>query len=254
MELVDKDKLDILNEIKESNASELTRMRAEWDTLQNRVQELEGKLDVSRTIVREVCSERNALRAARDSREEELRDEDQQTLHEMKKLLEELTARMNGTSEAPELSPLDLLRQFAETTEKSADNLAKRAEVSLHIFPPNYLHNIIALALPFALYIPFSFSSFPCAFISPHESRNNIEELNLKGRLLSIALPKQRVDPFLGQEQQHHKALAPIFFFADICHYRLYRSLPPVHVCFDPTVFYRGHFASLCPERSGILC
>ncbi|EEP78361.1 predicted protein [Uncinocarpus reesii 1704] len=129
LSLVDKDKLDILNGIKESTASELIKMRTEWDTLQNRIRELEGKLDVSRTIVREVCSERNALRAARDRREEELRDEDQETLHEMKKLLQELTARMNGTSDEPELSPLELLKQFADTTENSADKLAKRAEV-----------------------------------------------------------------------------------------------------------------------------
>ncbi|WEW61823.1 hypothetical protein PRK78_007319 [Emydomyces testavorans] len=131
LRLIDMDKLDILNEIKESNTSELSKMRAEWDTLQYKIRELEGKLDVSRTIVREVCSERNALRAVRDRREEELRDEDQETLYEMKKMLEELTARMNGTLDGPELSPLDLLKQFAETTEKGAENLAKRVENGL---------------------------------------------------------------------------------------------------------------------------
>ncbi|EER29096.1 hypothetical protein CPC735_038020 [Coccidioides posadasii C735 delta SOWgp] len=134
--LVDKDKLDILNEIKESNASEIAKMRADWDTLQNRVRELEGKLDVSRTIVREVCSERNALRAARDEREEELRGEDQVTLYEMKKLLEELASRINGTSDKPESSPLELLKEFADTTEKSAENLTKRVE---HIKEQNVL-------------------------------------------------------------------------------------------------------------------
>ncbi|KAI1923009.1 hypothetical protein LOZ52_001163 [Ophidiomyces ophidiicola] len=128
LELVDKDKVDILNEIKQYNGSELAKMRADWDTLQNRIRELEGKLDVSRTIVREVCSERNALREIRDRREQEVREEDRETLQEMKRLLEELTARMDGTLKTPELSPLQLLKRFADTTEKSADSLAKRSE------------------------------------------------------------------------------------------------------------------------------
>lgn len=125
MGLVDKDKIDILTELKESNASELTKMRDDWDSLQHRVRELEGKLDVSKTLVRGIVSERDALRSSFEERQLMLQGEDEHTLAEMRRLLEEITA--DGAT----LSPAQLLSRFAEATEKSAENFAKRAEVSL---------------------------------------------------------------------------------------------------------------------------
>ena len=124
MGLVDKDKVDILTELKESNASELTKMRDDWDSLQHRVRELEGKLDVSKTLVRGIVSERDALRTSFEERQLMLQGEDEHTLAEMRRLLEEITA--DGAT----LSPAQLLNRFAEATEKSAENFAKRAEVS----------------------------------------------------------------------------------------------------------------------------
>ncbi|KAL1955619.1 hypothetical protein VTO42DRAFT_8352 [Malbranchea cinnamomea] len=128
--LVDKDKLEILNELKASSASELMKMRDDWDSLQQRVRELEGKLDVSKTLVRGIASERDALRSSFEKRQTKLQNEDQTTLAEMKRLLEEITA--DGAT----LSPAQLLSRFTEATERSAENFAKRAE---HITKQNEL-------------------------------------------------------------------------------------------------------------------
>ncbi|KMU80093.1 hypothetical protein CISG_08435 [Coccidioides immitis RMSCC 3703] len=132
--LVDKDKLDILNEIKESNASEIAKMRADWDTLQNRVRELEGKLDVSRTIVKRGLQRENALRAARDEREENSGAKTV-TLYEMKNSSRSYISNQRhfriSQSHRRRTS-----ERFADPTEKNAETLTKRVE---HIKEQNVL-------------------------------------------------------------------------------------------------------------------
>lgn len=100
------------------------KMRNDWDSLQYRVRELEGKLDVSKTLVQGIVSERNLLRTSFEDRQMMLQGEDQTTLADMQRLLEEITA--DGAT----LSPAQILNRFAEATERSAESFAKRAEVS----------------------------------------------------------------------------------------------------------------------------
>ena len=125
--LVSKDKLDIVNEIKESNSAELAKVRGEWDDLQNKVRYLEAEVDVNMALVREVTSERDTLRAKLSG---EAQTKDPETSAEMQKLLDEFNARADDTSETPEKSGNELLKQFAELTERSAEKLSKREEVS----------------------------------------------------------------------------------------------------------------------------
>lgn len=108
-------------------------MRDDVHSLKAKIQDLETKLSTSQSSVMEVSTERDSLRDMITKKEQEMQGEDQATMDEMKKLLEEVTARVNSSnSDGPQLSGTDLLRQFAETTERSAENLAKRAEVSPH--------------------------------------------------------------------------------------------------------------------------
>jgi protein HOOK3 len=132
--LVSKEKLDIVNEIKESNSAELGKVRAQWDDLQNRLRYLEAELDVNMVLVREITSERDAL-LLKLSGEAPARDPE--TSAEMQKLLDEFNARAQDTSDAPEKSGNELLKQFAELTERSAEKLAKREEVSRLLSVPS---------------------------------------------------------------------------------------------------------------------
>ncbi|KAK2801092.1 hypothetical protein FQN50_007901 [Emmonsiellopsis sp. PD_5] len=134
--MIGKEKLDAINAADDSSPPEVLKMRDSLQSLQSKIQNLETKLAASQSFVKEVSTERDTLRDEINKKEQQMQGEDQARLSEMKKLLEEVTARFNSTSEGPELSATDLLKQFAETTERGAENLAKRAE---HINQQNEL-------------------------------------------------------------------------------------------------------------------
>lgn len=134
VDLVGKEKADILREIKESNSAELTKVRDEWDSLTQRIHHLEAEVDASQTLAREVCAERDELRGMLDSKQAEFRAEDEESLNEMQALLAEFSALTNGdAANSTQKSSTELLKQFAELTEKNAERLAKRAEVSSEV-------------------------------------------------------------------------------------------------------------------------
>ncbi|KKZ59179.1 hypothetical protein EMCG_05426 [[Emmonsia] crescens] len=128
--LISKEKLDMIEAANDSSSPDVLKMRDDVHSLKAKIQDLETKLSTSQSSVMEVSTERDSLRDMITKKEQEMQGEDQATMDEMKKLLEEVTARVNSSnSDGPQLSGTDLLRQFAETTERSAENLAKRAEI-----------------------------------------------------------------------------------------------------------------------------
>jgi hypothetical protein len=77
-----------------------------------------------------------------EKQQTDMQSEDQSSVDEMKALLEEFTTRAGSTSDAQEKSATDLLKQFAETTERSAEKLAKRAEVSKNLLINDFVEFI----------------------------------------------------------------------------------------------------------------
>ncbi|KAL5362940.1 hypothetical protein BJX96DRAFT_154903 [Aspergillus floccosus] len=136
VDLAGKEKVDMINEIKEKDSAELTKMREEWDESQQKIYNLQAEIDSSLSLVRETCAERDELRGMLDDRQDtiaESRVEDQETMEEMKKLLAEIAAQDSGdASEASQKSGVELTKQVMELIEKNLERLAKRAE---------YIHN-----------------------------------------------------------------------------------------------------------------
>lgn len=129
--LVTKEKQDIVREIKESNSAELEKLRAEWDALQDKVRYLEAEHDVKLALLREVTTERDTLLEKSSTGSE---GRDPASTDEVHRLLEEFNARADDTSGAPENTGNDLVRRLADMTEKSAEELTRRKEVSKHLF------------------------------------------------------------------------------------------------------------------------
>ncbi|KLJ07739.1 hypothetical protein EMPG_16788 [Blastomyces silverae] len=128
--LIGKEKLDMVEAANDSSSPEVIKMRDEVHALQNKIQDLETKLATSQSFVQEASTERDSLRDRITKKVQEMQGEDQATMDEMKKLLDEVTARFNSNNtDGPQLSGTDLLRQFSDTMERSAENLAKRAEI-----------------------------------------------------------------------------------------------------------------------------
>jgi protein HOOK3 len=127
----------MINEIKEKDSTELTKMREEWDESQQKIYNLQAEIDSSLALVRETCAERDELRGMLDNRQDtiaESRVEDQETMEEMKRLLAEIAAQDSGdASEASQKSGVELTKQVMELIEKNLERLAKRAEVSCHV-------------------------------------------------------------------------------------------------------------------------
>ncbi|KAL1985551.1 hypothetical protein VTN96DRAFT_7771 [Rasamsonia emersonii] len=135
--LVNKEKLDMLNEVKESNSSEIAKLRGDWDALTSKIHHLEAEVDASQALVREVCAERDELRSILENKQTEIHAEDQDLIKEMQALLAEFAALSNAENpDALEKSGTELLKRFAEVTEKSVEKLTKRAE---HIDQQNEL-------------------------------------------------------------------------------------------------------------------
>lgn len=119
----------MVNEVKESNSAELNKVRGDWDALTQKIHHLEAEVDASQALAREVCAERDELREVLEKKRTEIHAEDQDLINEIQTLLNEFAARANNP-DLDDKSSFELLKQFAETSEKSADRLAKRAEVS----------------------------------------------------------------------------------------------------------------------------
>ncbi|PCH07650.1 HOOK [Penicillium occitanis (nom. inval.)] len=129
LQLVSKEKLDMIAEVKDSNSSEITKVREDWDELTRKIHHLEAEIDASQALVRDMVVERNELRACLDEKQAAMRAEDEDFMKEIETLLAEFAARAkNENPDAPQKSGLELLKHFAEVTEKSAETLAKRAE------------------------------------------------------------------------------------------------------------------------------
>lgn len=120
----------MIAEVKDANSSEVSKVREEWDEITRRVHHLEAEVDVSQALVRDMCVERDELRTMLEAKQTEIRAEDEEFIKEIESLLAEFAARAKTEDpEAPEKSGIELLKHFAEVTEKSAETLSKRAEV-----------------------------------------------------------------------------------------------------------------------------
>ncbi|KAJ9358544.1 putative microtubule binding protein HOOK3 [Paecilomyces variotii] len=130
--LVNKEKLDMLNGVKEANSAEVSKVRAEWDALTHKVHHLEAEVDASQTLTREVCTERDELRSAFDQKRAEIRAEDQDLINEMQALLARFAARAENPEQS-EKSDNELLEQFSKVTKKAVDRLVNGAEHLDHL-------------------------------------------------------------------------------------------------------------------------
>ncbi|EER37261.1 M protein repeat protein [Histoplasma capsulatum H143] len=127
---VSKEKLDMVDAANDSSPPDVLKIRDDVHALRSKIQDLETKLTASQSLVQNVTAERDSVRNMITKKEQEMQGEDQATMDEMKKLLDEVTAKFNNNNaNGPQLSGTDLLRQFAETMERSAENMAKRAEI-----------------------------------------------------------------------------------------------------------------------------
>ncbi|KAH8704261.1 putative microtubule binding protein HOOK3 [Talaromyces proteolyticus] len=127
--LVGKEKIDMITEVKDSNSSEISKVRADWDELLHKIHHLEAEIDASQALVRDVCAEREELRTLLDDKQGKIHSEDEASIKEMQALLAEFGAQTNTDDpNAASKSAIELLKHFAEVTEKSAERLAKRAE------------------------------------------------------------------------------------------------------------------------------
>ncbi|OGM41954.1 microtubule binding protein HOOK3 [Aspergillus bombycis] len=134
--LTSKEKLAMIDEIKEIDFVESTKLRDESDEIKHKIHTLQAELDASLVLARETCAERDELRTMLDNRQAgiaESRVEDQETMEEMKKLLADIAAQdSGGASEASQKSGVELTKQVVELIERNLERLAQRAE---------YIHN-----------------------------------------------------------------------------------------------------------------
>ncbi|KAE8350748.1 hypothetical protein BDV28DRAFT_32003 [Aspergillus coremiiformis] len=130
--LASREKLDMINEIKENDSAELTKLRDESDEITKKIHTLQAEVDASLALARETCAERDELRTMLDNRQAEIAGshvEDQETMEEMKKLLAEIAAQDSGdATEASKKSGMELTKQVVELIERNLERLAQRAE------------------------------------------------------------------------------------------------------------------------------
>lgn len=121
----------MIAEVKEANSGEVTRFREDWDGLTHKIHQLKAEADASQILVREISGERNEMRTLLEKKQSAMRAEDDDFRKEIETLLAEFALKAKSENpEAPQRSGLELLKHFAEVAEKSAETLAKRAEVS----------------------------------------------------------------------------------------------------------------------------
>ncbi|KAE8405246.1 hypothetical protein BDV37DRAFT_93477 [Aspergillus pseudonomiae] len=134
--LASKEKLAMIDEIREIDLLESTKLRDESGEIKHKVHTLQAELEASLALAREACAERDELRTMLDNRQAEIaesRVEDQETMEEMKKLLADIAAQdSGGAPEATQKSGVELTKQVVELIERNLERLAQRAE---------YIHN-----------------------------------------------------------------------------------------------------------------
>lgn len=128
MSLVNKDKLEMVNEATEVNSVEQTALREKCAVLAVTVRTLTSQLEVRQLQINEISRERDNLRNTFKQSDTKLSTEGDASLEEMKQLLEEANVRVNDTTDDDMTN--EFLERLAETTERSAEHLARRAEVS----------------------------------------------------------------------------------------------------------------------------
>ncbi|KAI5301082.1 hypothetical protein KEM55_002657 [Ascosphaera atra] len=136
LELVDKDRLEALHEIRAANSAELSQMRQSWDHLHARIRDLEAKLGASNSIIADVSHECKSLQQMMTVRETQLHRDQEGALDEMKKIFEEIAHRAtNGDGEGEDSATAsELFARFAQATRQGAEVLTKRAVVSCFSF------------------------------------------------------------------------------------------------------------------------
>ncbi|KAK2732621.1 hypothetical protein FQN57_002598 [Myotisia sp. PD_48] len=126
--LVDKEKVEAVNQITELNTQELAALRDRCESLATSFRNLDGQLEVRQIQLDEIKRERDSLRASFDQSKSSLQAEEQASLEAMKKLLDEANSRTSNSLDHDEIATNDFLERLAETTERSAAHLAKRTE------------------------------------------------------------------------------------------------------------------------------
>ncbi|KAK2873438.1 hypothetical protein FQN49_002379 [Arthroderma sp. PD_2] len=126
LSLLNKDKLEMVNEVAESNAVEQTALREKCAVLAVTVRTLTSQLEVRQLQLNEISRERDNLRTTFKQSDTKLSTEGDASLEEMKQLLEEANVRVNDTTDDDMTN--EFLERLAETTERSAEHLARRAE------------------------------------------------------------------------------------------------------------------------------
>ncbi|KAM5463977.1 hypothetical protein MauCBS54593_007153 [Microsporum audouinii] len=126
LSLVNKDKLEIVNEATEVNSVEQTALREKCAVLAVTVRTLTSQLEVRQLQINEISRERDNLRNTFKQSDTKLSTEGDASLEEMKQLLEEANVRVNDTTDDDMTN--EFLERLAETTERSAEHLARRAE------------------------------------------------------------------------------------------------------------------------------
>lgn len=122
----------MVNEAAEANSIEQTALREKCAVLAATARTLTNQLEVRQLQLGEISRERDNLRNTFKQSDTKLVTEGDASLEEMKQLLEEANVRVNDTTDDDMTN--EFLERLAETTERSAEHLARRAEVSPKIF------------------------------------------------------------------------------------------------------------------------
>lgn len=119
----------MVKEVTEVNSVEQTALREKCAVLAATARTLTSQLEVRQLQMSEISRERDNLRNTFKQSDTKLSTEGEASLEEMKQLLEEANAvRVNDTTDDDMTN--EFLERLAETTERSAEHLARRAEVS----------------------------------------------------------------------------------------------------------------------------
>lgn len=192
MGLAEKDKLEIVDEAQSNTVQELTTLRNECGTLRNSLREAHGQLTVRQLQLDEISGERDGLRDAFDKSQAKLQTEDEESVEQLKKLLEDANSGANNASDDTGMAS-DFLERLAETTERSADNLAKRAEVSQQLLlstEPFTVRSIFELPVRTFPCKPVLFSLEPNNPIKSRPSPNCLAYLHVFHDIQSFELQK----------------------------------------------------------------
>lgn len=104
-------------------------MRKNWDGVQSKIRELEGRLGASHAIISDVSNECDSLRHLLSTREAQIQNDEQATLEQMRSIYEEITSLVSG-KDGMDANASNLFKKFGQVTKQGTEVLAKRAFVS----------------------------------------------------------------------------------------------------------------------------